>query len=327
VKIDSEDDFEFPTSSKLPTVVTNFMRVTRDRIVKLQPFGLGATMSGRSRLGKTTTAEWIVESINAKYTPENPRAFRAFHYQVGKISGRFANDEKRGIKSVWSGALEEALDEGRYRRLLPESLAEELVHGLRRRRIALGFIDEAGLLSSGAIRGMIGTVRDKSLKMGWPLTLVFVGMDELPQKLDEVPQVRERVTCWIPFTEYERRDTVRLLRGIHPHFANASKENPDVREQMLFIHNTIGGYPGKIVSFLSAVDTWLPTLGGEYTLEAFKAVHKLVRLDREKLLREARANYRVAKETTAAPSGDAAENSNRAKAPKDDAEQRTNEAA
>ena len=96
------------------------------------------------------------------------------------------------------------------------------------------FIDEAGGLSVDAIQGMI-LVRDTAFSMHWPLTLVLIGMDDLPVKVNSKCQIKGRVSEWCYFVEYGFDDTWHLLAELHPHFAGLDKKNEEHREQIEFL--------------------------------------------------------------------------------------------
>ena len=172
---------------------------------------------GAARIGKTTTAQFMVQKIAEAYDPQNPHAYRAVHYEVGGIEEWTGNEIKKAIKSLYYATLGR-IDEGVYRHDPAESLAAQLVHGLRRKNIQVIFVDEAGTLSLEAIRGMV-LVGDVAKNMNHPLSLVFIGMDDLPTKVEQLPQVRERIVEWCYFEAYSLKETAKLLSLLHPHFA------------------------------------------------------------------------------------------------------------
>jgi hypothetical protein len=243
----------FPQRRSFKIVETSMMRVIMERTLSVHVLSALVVWYGLSRLGKTTTAILMVDKLAAIYDPNNPDAFRAVHYEVGGVEAYSGNEMKRGIKSLYNAALGTLLDAAVYVRDPPESLAARLVHGLRLRNIQMIFVDEAGLLSLNAIRGMV-LVRDVAENMGWPLTIIFIGMDDLPVKMTQLPQIENRVHEWCFFEEYDLDSTWAILAELHPHFASLNREDKNHQMQVEFIHNTYGGLLGLIVPFLQRLD-------------------------------------------------------------------------
>ena len=243
----------FPQKRVFKIVETSMMRVILERTLSVHVLSALVVWYGRSRLGKTTTALLMVDKLAAIYDPNNPDAFRAVHYEVGEVEAYSGNEMKRGIKSLYNAALGTLLDNAVYVRDPPESLAARLVHGLRLRNIQMIFVEEAGCLSLDAIRGMV-LVRDVAENTGWPLTIVFIGMDDLPVKMTRLPQIENRVHEWCYFEEYDLDNTWAILAELHPHFASLDRDNKEHQELVKFIHDTYGGIPGLIVPFLQRLD-------------------------------------------------------------------------
>jgi hypothetical protein len=233
--------------------------------------------SGQSRIGKTTTARWMKERINQAFDETNPHAFRCRHYQVGRI-----DDEKKAIRSLFHGTIGN-LDEGLYRSLPPEDLAGMLAMALVRKRIELIMVDEAGLLTTDAIRGMV-LVRDTAEDRGHRLSIVFIGMDDLPAKIEVVPQVAHRVQEWIAFEPFPPETIFQLLVDLHGPYAEAGRNDPAVTAQIHFLQEHHGGLPGLIVPFVSRILTTGGIPEDEIpTLKHFRAAQLLVARDRQTL--------------------------------------------
>jgi hypothetical protein len=228
--------------------------------------------SGNSGIGKTTTATLMESKVREAYNrdPTNSNAFLAKYYTVGEIERWSGNEQKRGIKSLYL-AIAGSLDEGEYIRLPSEQLAADLVYTAKRKRIKMVFIDEAGCLSIDAIRGMV-LVRDISHKEGWTISLIFIGMDDLPIKLNSLPQVDRRVEHWCYFNEYDFDDTWTLLSELHPHFKSDRKDE-NVKELVEFVHESFGGYPGLIVPFINQLEYFMTGLDREIDLKTLRTVH------------------------------------------------------
>lgn len=278
---------QFPKNHDTPVVETALMRLMATRTLAVHRGGALVVWSGRHRLGKTTTARWLERQINTQYEaeksgrveadPERP-AFRAKHYQVAQIPDWVRSPEKRAIQSLYH-ALVGPLDEGLYRRLPAEDLARQLVTAIQKRDLEMMFVDEAGKLSLDALDGMV-SVRDKAEEMGHTLSIVFVGMGDLPVKIEQRPRIYSRVHEWCTFKEYELSETWDFLAKVHPHFAGLDREDPEHREQVAFVHEVIGGFPGELVPFLRKLDAKQAATGSPINLLLLKAVHLFTETDR-----------------------------------------------
>ncbi|MFL6283679.1 MAG: hypothetical protein ACJ74Q_11120 [Pyrinomonadaceae bacterium] len=266
------------------------MRQIVKRTLAVHVLGALVVWYGESRMGKTTTAQYMVREILAAYEESNPNAFRAKYYEAGEITSHYGNEMKRGIKSLYFAALGTPLDDGIYQRDPPEAIASLLVHELRRRNLQIIFIDEAGCLSLGAIWGMV-LVRDVAKSLEWNLTLVFIGMDDLPQKMTRLAKLEGRVHEWCYFEEYNLKETWKLLAQLHPHFASLDFNNEEHQEQIKFLYKTYGGLPGQLVPFIQRMIYRLQEHRGEINLTFLRAVHLLTARDKQQMIQHSLANY------------------------------------
>lgn len=282
----------FPKRRQKKIVVTDTMIEIVNRTFVVHTLCPLVVWSGQSRLGKTTTGCWMVDQLNQQFDENDPDAFRAVYYEVGEIKVYSGNEMKKGIRSLYQGALHSQLDEGFYRNNPPEAIAELLVHGLRRKRIQLIVVDEAGCLSLDAIRGMT-LVRDVAESQGYTLTIVFVGMDDLPQKMNILPQIRYRVKEWCNFSQYTLDETWALLKELHPYFASLDGSKAAHREQIEVVHELCLGLPGLIVPFVQKFDYRLTNLKGEVDVRFLRAVYELTNKSMMAALKEAKDNYQL----------------------------------
>lgn len=269
---------------------TRLMRQVINRTLAVHPLSAVVVWYGESRMGKTTTAQYMTHEINAAYDESNPQAFRAKHYQVGEILPWTGHEMKKGIKSLYFMVLGTPLDEGVYQKDPPEAIAARLVHELRRRNIQILFVDEAGGLSMNAIWGMV-LVRNVAKSLGWTLTLVFIGMHDLPQKMTGLAQLEGRVHEWCFFEEYDLGETWSLLSHLHPHFASLDRQNAEHQEQVVFLHETYGGFPGQLVPFIQRMNYRLQEHKGVIDLTFLRAVHMLTARDKQLMLKHSLENF------------------------------------
>ncbi|HEV2146287.1 MAG TPA: ATP-binding protein [Longimicrobiaceae bacterium] len=267
----------------MPIIETDLMRRTVKRTLAVHPESALIVWTGVTRLGKTTTARWLVQAIEEAYAPEVEGAFRAVHYEVGRIPQWFSDAGKRALRSAYHASIG-TLDEGLFRRSPSEDLARLLTRGLQRKHVQMLLVDEAGLLPMEAIRGLV-LLRDVALLEGHCLSIVLIGMDDLPVLLGTCPQVKGRILEWCYFAPYNLRETWDLLAALHPHFASLDRKRPDHKAQVDFLHKTYGGVPGLLVPFLRKLDSRLSTLQGEVDLQLLMAIHLLTQRDHERAVR------------------------------------------
>jgi len=280
-----------PKRAEKITVVTDMMKEMINRTLAVHALGALVLWYGQSRIGKTTTALYMAEEIHKQFDESNPDTFRAVHYEVGRIRSGSGNEWKRAIRGFYQATLQSQLDEGFYTRNAPEVLARQVVHGLRRRRIELVFVDEAGTLSLEAIRGLC-LIRDTAANEGWTLTIVLIGMDDLPDKLIKIPRIHLRLLDTCHFTQYEVEDTWHLLEKLHPYFAKLDRRVKAHREQVETVHELCGGLPGLIVSYIHKLSYRLRFLKGDADVMFLRAVHELSNESMMNALKESRRVYR-----------------------------------
>jgi hypothetical protein len=258
-------------------IETGFMKEVMNRTLLVHPGN--SLWYGESRVGKTTTAQHIVKTINEAFDPYNPYAFRAVHYEVGQIAEWSGHEQKRGLKSLYNATLGR-IDEGLYKSDPAETIVEQLILGLRRKNIQQIFIDEAGNLSLDAIRGMI-MAYDAAKNTGYPLSLVFVGMDDLPTKVNKLPQVKGRIHEWCYFEPYDLDGIANLLVELSLHFKDLDLKKPEHRNQIECIYDLCGGFPGLLVPFLRKLERYQLIESEEITTTYLRAIHLRTTVDRD----------------------------------------------
>lgn len=280
--------FSFAVPDKKIIVPTGMMLEMINRTSAVHP---GNTIwYGESRLGKTTTAQYMVQKIEEAYNPQNPHAYRTVHYEAGKVEEWTGNGMKKGIKSLYYATLGR-IDEGVYRHDPPEALAAQLVYGLRRKNIQIVFVDEAGVLSLEAIRGIV-LAGDVARNMNYPLSLVFIGMDDLPTKVQHLPQVDKRFVEWCYFEAYSLEEMAKFLAQIHPHFAKLNLKKPAHYEHVECLYDMFGGFPGLILPFLKKLDRYQREEKEEITVKYLRAIHLRTLTEKEQSVKKSLEIYR-----------------------------------
>ena len=238
----------FPVPRKKVRILTGMMKYASKLTLEAHyNGGLVMWSSGVGR-GKTWCAEWMVEELNAQYDPLNPDAFRLKHYEIGRIAKWAGREEKIALRSLYHATIG-PMDEGVYRTFPLESIAEIIVHGLRRIGYQMIFVDEAGRLSLNALDALV-LVSDTAGIMKWPLTFVIIGMDDLPVKIKLNERIYSRVHQKVCFEPYKPHETWDLLAALDPYFAKLDRKKSEFKEQVALVHELTGGNPRAITSFV-----------------------------------------------------------------------------
>jgi DNA transposition AAA+ family ATPase len=119
------------------------------------------------------------------------------------------------------------------------------VHGLRKIGCQMIFVDEAGRLSLNALDALV-LVSDTARIMKWPLTIVIIGMDDLPVKIKLNERIYSRVHQKVCFEPYKPHETWDLLAALDPYFAGLDRNKSECKEQVALIHELNRGNPREI---------------------------------------------------------------------------------
>jgi hypothetical protein len=240
-------------------------------------------------MGKTTAAQHMVKLIEKAYSPYNPRAFKAAYYETASFKPSSKDQAKHGVRSLYFG-VGCNLDEGKYRTCLPEELAADLIYFLKKMNIQIIFVDEAGCLSLDAMRGVV-LVSDEARRKGLTLTIVLIGMDNLPTMLKSKPQIKRRVRDWCYFKPCTLEETHKLLAALHPYFAGLDLTKESQKEQIAYVHEACKGMPGSIVPFASLFATMYRELPEEDPMVHIQAAIIQPLFDMERCVNDSQHNY------------------------------------
>lgn len=227
---------------------------------------------GAAGAGKTTCGEWIGKRINTAFDAGNPLAFRALMYEAGKSSGH--NAGKRALRTLYKKITGYQMYQRTYQFNDIEVVAEEVLHAIKRKRIGVLLIDEAGLMPLDAISAFT-LLLDMAKSQNYHLTIVLIGMDDLPLKMDKNlrPQLHRRVCEWCNFKDYELEDTYNLLSGLHPYFKSLDRDKADELNQIRIVHELTGGLPGLIVNFLAKFDSTYKVIPDAINTTLLRGIH------------------------------------------------------
>ncbi|HNV75875.1 MAG TPA: ATP-binding protein [Gemmatimonadaceae bacterium] len=283
---------QFPERRETENVIveTPLMTRTATRTLALHYGSPLVVWTGPSRNGKTETAKWLRDNIN-QASESDPNGFRAVLFEYGGGTAGSKNEMKRVIRSVYQATVAK-LDEGLFRQSPSEDLALHVVKGLRAKNIQMLMVDEAGLLKVEGLRALV-TIRDVAEHHGWPLSIVLIGMDNLPADIARLPQIARRVHEWCYFEPYVLEETYELLAGLDPQFAKLRLDVPAQRDMIAFIQEISAGLPGLLAPYLRKLHYNQSMLGGPLSLTLLRAVHMLTDKEHQKALGAASTEYKL----------------------------------
>ena len=267
--------FEAPIESVV--VETALMENVMERTMAVHNLGGLVAWAGRSGSGKSTTARLMVHRIN-KSARSSTFGFSAVHYEVGPIMAEEDRSMVLAIKSLY-GATVGRPPEYLFRKATADALALTLVQGLRSRNIRMIFVDEAGLLSTGAIRGIVLAI-DTAENESWPVTAVLIGMDELPVTLQRVPQTQRRVRDWCYFRPMDGGELARLVVAVWPTISQELKPGTDLTDFVDALQERFGNVPGTIAPALHQLRSWARRQALEIDTELVSAMAAVIAEDR-----------------------------------------------
>jgi hypothetical protein len=269
-------------------VETPLMTETMNRTLAVHLNSPIVVWTGPSRNGKTETAKWLVNKLEAVAT--HPDGFRAKHFQYGGASGTGAAERKNVLRSVHTATVAK-LDEGEFRQMPVERLALRCALGLQRQNVQMLLVDEAGLLGVDGLRALV-MLRDVASDHHMVLSIVLIGMDNLPYDLAQLPQIERRVHEWCYFEPYALEETASLVGGLMPEYPELTLNTAEGLKMIKYLHKQCSGLPGLLTPMLAKVRAALELLKARPTFALIEAAHS--RTQRDKTLAERAGEARAA---------------------------------
>jgi type II secretory pathway predicted ATPase ExeA len=242
----------FPSRQEDRCIETALVRRTIRQTMDAHPDGGLIVWTGPSRIGKTTTAKEMVKAIEEADTPEDQNAFAPFYYEVsGNANGNRPASAIGGIRSLHFAAIGPI--HRRFRNSPTEDMARRVTQALAERRIEMVFIDEAGTLDIEEIRGLT-VVLNEARSIDHRLSIVLIGMDELPATIQKLPQVKNRVVHWCYFEPYSKEEIGDLLYALSDSMKRLDKESPEFAQITDIVFTKYAGIVGTMKPFIRFLD-------------------------------------------------------------------------
>ena len=289
-------NFSYAPLTKRRIVVTDTIELAASRIMIChQTRGQFAVMAGRSGAGKTTAATYICSALTADCDKKEPHSFRATHYVSSDMrTVRTDMIERKLLAEVLGKALDISVPVD-SRRQSPAMLSSQLLVALQQRNIQMVFIDEAGLIPSLGLNVLANLLNEADTKYDFPLTIVLVGMNDLPLTVRELPQVQRRVADTVCFEPYNAADALVVLREVDSYFSELPSrpaEHDEVMEFLMSPEVSDGGMLGQMIQLVERASKYAKVQGQNLSITALRTAHLIKAKDAERAAIDARQGYR-----------------------------------
>lgn len=208
---------------------------------------------GGAGLGKSTALMKVAAEINGASSPFH---YAARYFEVAGAKAR--GSMHRGLQHVHEVFYGPTPDRTFLSRPA-ERLAADVVMAARKLNVQLLCVDEAGTLSPEGLRGM-ALIHNIASASGWPMSLVFVGMDDLVRSIESLPQLKSRVMAWTVFEPYAVEQMWRFLAAKSPYFRGLAHERKADWEKVEFVRDRYQGNLRDVLPFLRDLDQYMELL-------------------------------------------------------------------
>lgn len=275
---------------------TEALRLATTRVLHAHQQHGFIVMSGPPGVGKTTCAQHLVRLINDKEVlgvGVQADTFEVSGRRTRPASHQSVRGPLRELYGRYLGTPSSTL----FQRDSEHTVTRRVVAALRQRGLQMLLLDEAGTYAAEELRGL-AMILNISREESWPLTVVLIGMDDIAQTVESLPQIASRVVRWIWFAPLSRDDwdgiysvmVPKLTRGKHQAIRNWTWKvcRGSARELDKLLVEVVG----------RADDSEIPL--EDVTLDFVRAVHE--EMEEEKRMVRTRGRFRMMARTD--PDGD-----------------------
>ncbi len=274
----------FPRLRAPDVVLTPKMLQAQDRILHAhKPRGQMVVLTGDAGAGKTTAALHIANSINQGHEDGVEDSFAAAYFVSSDLRQRMKVGllQRRLLSEFAKMVLRLSMPRD-LRSLDVPGLLTSIAAGLRLANTQVVFIDEAGHIPPEGLDHLVTLINTVATRERHPLTVVLVGMDDLPINVDVMPQVQRRVVDRVFFEPYDTKTALFVLRMAHPFFETVDPETVAGSEVMEFLlSGTVshGGLIGYMLPLVERAESMAVEMKIPFGIRALRLVHAISEQD------------------------------------------------
>lgn len=267
----------FPELRPQTIVVTPKLVETQRRVFAVHQLrGQMVVLSGASGAGKTMAADYLTQRINESADALAPNAFYARYYVATDMRAAADDVLQRRLLAEFAKLVLRHTVPKDLRTICVPGLMSTIATGLRLANIQMVFVDEAGHIPTDGLDHLATLINTVATAQQHPLTLVLVGMHDLPTNVLALPQVDRRVTEVVWFEPYDVPTALRVLRTVHPYFETLNPATPEGQEVMEFLmDDTVsgGGLVGRMVPLVEKAVGIQSELELPFGIRVLRAAH------------------------------------------------------
>ena len=240
-------------------IVTPMMERVLEETLTARGQMTGALWSGAAGAGKSTTARWLQEQINAACDPRVEGHFRCVYWETPPFSGKH-HDAGILLSGLYLAVTHHPMDPGAARGRGVEGRVGLVLAAMRKRNVGLLIVDEAQRLTEPALDALVLLGNQSTGERSLHLTTVLVGSGKLHSKLAKSPHLNRRFRTRIPFKDLGRDEIAQFARILYPHCFDG-----EVPEDILdFLSKWTAGNPAELVLLLGRAEYLLKRAPTEF---------------------------------------------------------------
>lgn len=257
----------FPVRREPCPRTTPIIQSTEQRLMAAHnPRGQLFVITGHSGVGKTTAAAMIHDGINQLFDsdPGNSNAFRAKRFEVTNYSSSHGLIMHRRLLVEFGTKVLSLRSNIDIRNLNISDEMDRVIEGLISERIEIVFIDEAGRLPTAAFDCLVTLINKSAEEHMHRLTIVLIGMDELPVTVRQLPQVSRRVADTVMFTPCDSSVLLAVLGDLDDFFNQLDPGSENGREIVMFLMDETvskGGLFGSAIPLVERAIAFTKEMG------------------------------------------------------------------
>jgi hypothetical protein len=242
-------------------------------------------ITGKAGAGKTTAALYIEQLVNDAFEAEAENAFRAKHYVATDLRRSSGQVLQRRLLAEFARQVLNLTITSDMRSIDVPALMSTIARGLRLANMQLVFIDEAGHIPPAGLDHLATLINFITTSERHPITIVLVGMHDLPTNVLQLPQVARRVAEFIHFERYDAKTALTVLRTINNYFSTLDLNSDEGRDAMAFLLSpevSDGGLIGLMVPLVERATVYAKHTNIPFGPRALRLAYSIMNSDAQR---------------------------------------------